>query len=77
MLSDLASALVINRQYKEGIEAYRELVSRAESCTSCDNMQESLTAFYYNLGEVSVRGGRRRVQVTGGGGGEGWDDDCL
>lgn len=51
VLNDLASAYVISRQYKEGIDKYREACFRAEQM---DDMENSLVAFYYNLGEVCL-----------------------
>lgn len=50
VLNDLASAYVLSKQYKEGIERYEEAVTRAESM---EDMKDSLVAFHYNLGEVS------------------------
>ena len=40
----------MGRQFPEGIKLYKEACFRAEQM---DNMEESLVAFYYNLGEVS------------------------
>ena len=51
VLNDLASAYVINKQHKLGIEHYKEAISRAEQA---GDMEESLVAFNYNLGEVSL-----------------------
>ena len=49
-MNDVASAHVISRDYEQGILVYQEIIDRAERMP---NMEESLIAFYYNLGEVS------------------------
>lgn len=50
VLNDIASAYVISGNHKEGIHQYKEALDRA---AKMENMDDSLVAFNYNLGEVS------------------------
>lgn len=51
VLNEIASAHVICGKYAEGIRYYKEAVDRA---SSMEDMDDSLVAFHYNIGEVSV-----------------------
>ncbi|XP_067942726.1 tetratricopeptide repeat protein 19, mitochondrial-like [Watersipora subatra] len=51
VLNDLSSAYVVSKNYRLGIESYKEAVERAERK---GNMEDSLVAFNYNLAQASI-----------------------